>query len=62
MVGQALACSVVGDAADLREGIAAFIDRHRPDELILTGNIFDHAARLHSFALASRAFPADRPA
>ena len=62
MVEQALACSVVGDAADLREGIAAFIDRHRPDELMLTGNIFDHAARLHSFALASQAFSGGRPA
>ena len=62
MVEQALACSVVGDAADLRDGIAAFIDRHRPDELMLTGNIFDHAARLHSFALASSAFAGVGPA
>lgn len=61
MVEQALACSVVGDAADLREGIADFIDRHRPDELMLTGNIYDHAARLHSFALASQAFSGGRP-
>ena len=56
MVDQALACAVVGDPADLREGIAAFVDRHRPDELMLTANIFDHRARLHSFALASAAF------
>ena len=56
MVAEALACSVVGDAADLREGIAAFVARHRPDELMLTGNIFDHAARKYSFALASQAF------
>ena len=56
MVAEALACSVVGDATDLREGIAAFVERHRPDELMLTGNIFDHAARKHSFALASQAF------
>ena len=62
MVDQALACSVVGDAADLREGLADFIDRHRPDELLLTGNLFDHAARLHSFALASRALAGSRPA
>ena len=62
MVEQALACSVVGDAADLRDGIAAFIDRLRPDELMLTGNIFDHAARLHSFALASSAFAGVGPA
>ena len=56
MVAEALACAVVGDAADLREGIAAFVDRHRPDELMLTGNIFDHAARKHSFALAADVF------
>lgn len=56
MVAEALACSVVGDATDLREGIAGFVARHRPDELMLTGNIFDHAARKHSFALASQAF------
>lgn len=53
---QALACSVVGDAQDLREGIADFVRRHRPDELMLTGNIFDHGARKHSFQLASQAF------
>ena len=56
MVAESLACSVVGDAADLREGIAAFVDRHRPDELMLTGNIFDHDARKRSFAMAAEAF------
>ena len=53
---QALSCSVVGDARDLREGIADFVQRHRPDELMLTANIFDHQARRHSFRLASEAF------
>ena len=56
MVEQALACAVVGDAADVREGVAQFAARHRPDELMLTANIFDHAARRHSFALAANAF------
>lgn len=55
MVEQSLSCAVVGDAADLREGLAAFVERHRPDELMLTGNIFDHAARKHSFRMASEA-------
>ncbi len=55
MVEQALACAVVGDPADVRDGIAAFVARHRPDELMLTANIFDHAARRHSFALAAEA-------
>jgi len=52
-VEQALACSVVGDAAAVERGIAEFVERHRPDELMLTANIFDHAARKHSFAIAA---------
>ncbi len=56
MVEQALACAVVGDAEDVREGIAAFAARHRPDELMLTANIFDHVARKRSFEMAARAF------
>lgn len=55
MVEQALACAVVGGPQTLAAGIAAFIARHAPDELMLTANIYDHAARLHSFALAAEA-------
>lgn len=53
MVERALACAVVGDADTVKEGIAAFIDRHRPDELLITTNVFEHAARRHSFELAA---------
>ena len=49
----ALACAVVGDADSVREGIAAFIARHRPDELLITTNVFEHAARRHSFEIAA---------
>ena len=52
-VQNALACAVVGDADGVREGIRDFIARHRPDELMLTANIFDHAARLRSFEIAA---------
>ncbi|MFC3651385.1 LLM class flavin-dependent oxidoreductase [Dyella humi] len=55
MVERALACAIVGDPDTVREGLAAFIDRHRPDELMLTANVFDHAARKRSFELAMRA-------
>lgn len=54
-VEQALACSVVGSAETVERGIADFIARHRPDELMLTANIFDHAARLRSFDIAAAA-------
>ena len=52
-VDQALACAVVGAPRTARRGIEAFIERHRPEELMLTANVFDHAARLRSFELAA---------
>ena len=51
----ALACSAVGSPATVREGVRAFVERHRPDELILTANIHDPDARLRSFELAMEA-------
>lgn len=54
-VEQALACAVVGDDNTVRDGIAAFIERHRPDELMITANVFDHAARLRSFEITAAA-------
>ncbi len=53
-VEQALACSVVGNPATVERGIAEFIERFRPDELMLTANIHDHDARKHSFAIAAQ--------
>jgi luciferase family oxidoreductase group 1 len=52
-IGQALACAVVGSPQTVRGGMEAFVARHRPDELMLTGNVFEHAARLRSFDLAA---------
>ncbi|MGH8085454.1 MAG: LLM class flavin-dependent oxidoreductase [Lysobacter sp.] len=52
-VERALACSVVGNVDTVKHGIAAFVDRHRPDELLLTANVFDHAARVRSFEIAA---------
>jgi luciferase family oxidoreductase group 1 len=57
-VERALACTVLGDAQQVGEGIAAFVDRHQPDELLLTANIYDHRARLRSFELAMQAWHA----
>lgn len=55
-IDAALACSAVGAPDTVRAAMQAFSDRHRPDELILTANVFDPAARLHSFALAMDAW------
>ncbi|MGO4306436.1 LLM class flavin-dependent oxidoreductase [Cupriavidus sp. RAF12] len=54
-IRRSLACSVVGDPAAVRDGIQRFVDDLRPDELMLTGQIYDHAARLRSFEIAAKA-------
>jgi luciferase family oxidoreductase group 1 len=54
-VDQALSCAVIGSPATAAAGIAAFVERHRPDELMLTANVFDHALRVRSFELAFEA-------
>ncbi|MGN6281394.1 LLM class flavin-dependent oxidoreductase [Frateuria sp.] len=54
-VERALACAVIGGTATVRQGLADFIARHQPDELMLTANIFDHALRRRSFELAMQA-------
>lgn len=57
-VDQALSCAAVGSPASLRAGLGRLIDTYRPDEIMLTGMIHDHAARLHSFELAAEAMRA----
>jgi luciferase family oxidoreductase group 1 len=52
-VEHALACAVVGSADTVKEGIEAFVARHRPDELMITANVFDHEARCRSFAIVA---------
>lgn len=57
-IDRALACAVVGGPDTLRAGLSRFIERHHPDELMIVSAIHDHAARLHSFALAAAAWHA----
>jgi luciferase family oxidoreductase group 1 len=52
---QALACSFVGGLDRVRAGLADFIARTGADELIVSGHIYEHAARLRSFGLAAKA-------
>ena len=53
-VAQSLACSVIGDPDTVREGLLSIIEQTGADELILTAQIYDHAARLHSFEIAAQ--------
>lgn len=53
MVNHAFREAVVGSAATVREGIAAFLERTGVDELMVTAAIFDPAARLRSFEIVA---------
>ena len=59
---QALSFSAVGSAATVRDRICSVIDRYNPDEIIFTGQIHDHAARLKSFEMAAGVMRALEPA
>jgi luciferase family oxidoreductase group 1 len=49
-----LACTVTGSPATVRRELEAFIERTGANELMMTGQIFDHAARLRSFELTAQ--------
>lgn len=53
MVDQALSVSATGSPASIAASLSALIDTYRPDEVILTGQIHDHAARKRSFEIAA---------
>jgi len=49
MLDQALSCSAVGSADTVRARLSAFVAEHQPDEVIVTAQIWDHAARKRSY-------------
>ncbi|MFN3585228.1 LLM class flavin-dependent oxidoreductase [Phenylobacterium sp.] len=51
----ALAKAVVGGPETVRRGLAEFVETYRPDEVIVTAQIYDHAARIRSFELLAEA-------
>jgi luciferase family oxidoreductase group 1 len=51
MAEHALTYAMVGSPETVRRGIVEFVDRERPDEIMATAMIFDHAARLRSFEI-----------
>ena len=51
MLDSSLACSIVGGPETVRRGLQAFVARTGADELMVTAQIFDHAARRHSFEI-----------
>ncbi len=55
MIGHSLSCAVVGSPETVRRGLADFVARTGADELMVTAQIFDHAARIRSFEIAAQA-------
>jgi luciferase family oxidoreductase group 1 len=55
MLDEVLSCSAIGSPETVRREMQAFIARTGADELMVTSQIFDHAARLHSYQLTAQA-------
>jgi luciferase family oxidoreductase group 1 len=53
MLDQVLAYAIVGSHEVIREGLERFIASTGADELMLTAQVFDHAARLRSYELVA---------
>jgi alkanesulfonate monooxygenase SsuD/methylene tetrahydromethanopterin reductase-like flavin-dependent oxidoreductase (luciferase family) len=48
-----LSCSAIGSPATVSAQMKAFIERTGADELMVTSQIFDHAARLRSYEITA---------
>jgi luciferase family oxidoreductase group 1 len=46
--------SMVGSPTTIEAGLRAFLDRMRPDELIVVSHIYDHAARVRSYEIVAK--------
>ena len=55
MLADSLSAAVVGSMETVRAGLNAFAERTGADELIVTGNVFDHEKRKRSFAIVAEA-------
>jgi luciferase family oxidoreductase group 1 len=53
LLDTAMQCSAIGSPEIVHREIAGFIERTGADELMLTGHIFDHEARLRSFEIGA---------
>ncbi|MEC9310689.1 MAG: LLM class flavin-dependent oxidoreductase, partial [Pseudomonadota bacterium] len=52
-VNEALRITAVGGPESVRSQLSEIIGPYQPDEVILTGQIHDHQARMHSFEIAA---------
>ena len=54
MLADALSCSIVGGPETVRRGLDAFVTATGADELMVTAQIYDHAARKRSFEILAQ--------
>jgi luciferase family oxidoreductase group 1 len=58
---QFFTCSAVGSPETVRRGLEEFAERTKVDEIIVAGQVFDHAARLRSYEIAAQAMGSTPP-
>ncbi|MEC5398452.1 LLM class flavin-dependent oxidoreductase [Uliginosibacterium sp. H1] len=56
MLEQVLSCAAVGAPDTVRQSLQAFVDRTGANELMITSQIHEHAARLRSYEIAAEVF------
>jgi luciferase family oxidoreductase group 1 len=54
MLDDVLSCSAIGSPATVRRSLRAFVERTGADELMITSQVFDHAARLRSYEITAQ--------
>ena len=57
MLERVLRCAIVGGPADIATGLNQFIAAHSPDEIMVTAQIFDAAARARSYEILAQIHP-----
>jgi alkanesulfonate monooxygenase SsuD/methylene tetrahydromethanopterin reductase-like flavin-dependent oxidoreductase (luciferase family) len=54
MLERVLRCAIVGGSAEIAAGLDHFIAAHRPDEIMVTAQIYDAAARRRSYEILAK--------
>jgi len=54
MLERVLRCAIVGGPAEIAAGLNRFIAAHQPDEIMVTAQIFDAAARRRSYEILAK--------
>ncbi len=56
IISHVMRCSAIGDKQTVAQNISSFIERMKPEELIIVSNIFDIDARIRSYEITAEIF------